>query len=98
MDKAVSMDQLNQKLVDLAAQAKVIENTADAEKRSLSDDDINRITQITNAFSSVEQEIESRKSTAAMEARLAVPQPRMTKPADVEQKPPALSTAQGGLQ
>lgn len=86
--KAVTMDQLNEKLVNLAAQAKVIENTADAEKRSLSDEDMTQISQIQATFKSVEQEIEMRKATSSMEAKLAEPLKRVTQPAtDLENSP-----------
>lgn len=79
---AATMDTLHQRLSDLAAQAKVIENTADAEKRSLNEQEIGQISEINAAFKSVEREIEARDSRAAMEAKLAQPQARITQPVD----------------
>lgn len=79
-----TMEQLHEKLGDLANQAKVIENTADADKRSMTAEEIEQVSHITAAFKEIEREIEARTSRAEMEAKITAPQRRVTQPSDVE--------------
>lgn len=77
-----TMDELHSRLSDIAAQAKVIENTADAEKRQMTPEEVKEVKNLQAAFEQVEAEIAAREANAAMEARLAQPERRLTKPVD----------------
>ena len=99
-----TMDDLHARLADLAAKAQVIENTADAEKRSMTPEEVAEVKKIQVAFHEVEEEIAAREATASMKDKLNAPQPRITKPVDVvpnpesEDKPRAYgSGVTGGL-
>ena len=82
-NKQSTMDELHAKLASLAEQAKVIENVADAEKRSMTDEEVKSIASITDAFETVEREIEARGRTGKMDAKVSEPGQRVTKPADL---------------
>lgn len=79
-----TMDQLHVRLTELADKAKVIENTADAEHRSMTDEEVRESNQINAAFRQIEAEIAAREASAAMEARLSQPMRRVTEPAGLE--------------
>lgn len=79
-----TMDQLHEQLSNLAEQTRVIENTADAEKRPMTDDEVKTIRQLNADFEAVEAEIEVRNHSQRMEERLSAGQGRRTQPADVE--------------
>lgn len=72
---ALTIEDLQNKLIDLSQEAVNIQATADAEGRHLSDDEGKRIEDINNAFSSVEVEIKRRQSVAEMHNRLNAPSP-----------------------
>lgn len=80
---ANTMDELHAKLADLADQAKVIENVADAEQRSLTDDEMKELKTLNAAFKGVEAELEARQANAEMASRVSAPQPRVTQPSDL---------------
>lgn len=82
-DKTVTLDQLNKKMVDLAAATTVIQNSADAESRQLNEEERKQTASIQAQFAEVEQEILLREGNARMEAALRQPQPRLTKPVDL---------------
>ncbi len=75
-----TMDALHERLADLSADAKVIENTADAEGRSLTTDEVAKMKEISTAFSEVEQEISARAASQDMSSKLSAPQRRQTQP------------------
>lgn len=75
---AVTLDELNDKLITLKDAAKNIQAKADAEKRSLTEDEETEVGKIFAAFEATEAEIERRKSIAGMEARLSEGRGRRT--------------------
>lgn len=79
-----TMDQLHEQLSSLAEQARVIENTADAEKRPLTADEVKVMRELNGAFAAVESEIEVRAASQKMEERLRTPRERQTRPADLD--------------
>lgn len=79
-----ALDELHAKLEGCTEQARVIQNVADSEKRSLNEAEIAQMENINAVFDSVEREIRVRKATEEMEARLAAPARRQTQPADVD--------------
>lgn len=81
---ANTMDLLHERLVQIAEQARVLENTADAEKRSMTDGEVAELKRLREEFKGVEAEIEARESNAEMEAKLKAPVRRATPPADLE--------------
>ncbi len=78
--QATTLDGLHQRLTDLSGEATVIENTADAENRSLTVDEVADMARITKAFAEVEQEIAVRNASRSMADRLSEPQRRQTQP------------------
>lgn len=78
------MDQLHDKLAQLADAAKVIENVADAEQRQMTDDEIAQVAALNADFQAVEKEISVRNASAEMEERMKVPRARQVAPSDVE--------------
>jgi HK97 family phage major capsid protein len=77
---AVTLDELNDKLINLKDAAKNIQAKADAEKRPLTEDEEAEITKIFDAFEATEAEIDRRKNIAGMEARLTEGRGRQTDP------------------
>jgi HK97 family phage major capsid protein len=67
------IEQLQNELVDLAARAKVLQNTADAEERSMSAEEQKETDEIFARFSEVEKEIDRRNRTEELENKLAEP-------------------------
>lgn len=81
---APTIEDLNDKLLQLHQAAQNIQAKADAENgRALTEDEEKEVAQIMDAFQSTELEIERRKSIAAMGERLGKPRPRATAPDDV---------------
>lgn len=78
-----TIETLRGKLVQLKDAAQVIQNTADAEKRDLSDLEKQDVSQIFAQFSDTEAEIDRREKIAALDAKLSAPQPRLTEPGDL---------------
>lgn len=100
---AVTLDDLNDKLITLKDAAKNIQAKADAEKRPLTEDEETEVGKIFAAFEATEAEIDRRKSIAGMEARLTENRGRQTEPdgggnagaggsGGAEQPPPAATT------
>jgi HK97 family phage major capsid protein len=79
-----TMDLLQARLVDLQEKATVVENVADAEQRSLTDDEVKQLKDIRAEFASVEAEIEVRNANKDMASRIAAPNRRQTTPPDLE--------------
>lgn len=75
---AISLDDLNDKLINLKDAAKNIQAKADAENRPLTGDEESEITKIFDAFEATEAEIERRKGIAGMENRLSEGRGRQT--------------------
>lgn len=83
---ALSLPQLNSRLIELRDEANAAQARADAESRDLTDDEQRDIEQIFAAFQATEDEIERREAAtaagaaAAQAAADATPQPRKTAP------------------
>lgn len=77
-----TMDVLQARLGELSDQATVIENTADAEHRDMTADEVKEVQTLVSAFKEVEEEISARKANADMKAKLNAPQRRLTQPVD----------------
>lgn len=108
-----TIDQLHQRLGDLADQAKVMQNVADQDKRPLNGEEMTKLDEIHGEFEAVEAEIKSRARTSEMEERInALAQPAGRKgrhddlpvasqQEDDEEQPrrrPYGSSAHGGMQ
>lgn len=81
-----TLEQLHIKLGQLADESKEITNTAEAEKRELSADELARLDEIKVEFNRTEKEINVRAAVADMGDRvnaLTVPQQRITQPEDM---------------
>jgi len=78
----VPLDELHNRLQDLADQAKVIENQADAEHRDMTAEELEDVAKIQAAFKETEKLIAAREANAEMQSKLRVPQPRVTQPID----------------
>ncbi len=72
--------ELKDSLLELNERAQVIQNTADAEKRALTEDEDKELQKIFDQFESIELEIERRQLIAAQAAKLSQPQGRITEP------------------
>lgn len=81
-NKPATMDTLQARLGELSDQATVIENTADAEHRDMTAEEVKEVQSLVSAFKEVEEEIAARKETAEMKAKLNTPQRRLTQPVD----------------
>lgn len=68
---ALSIDDLNLKLVDLHGQAQDIQNAADAEGRELTDEESGAVDELMVNFKSVEKDISRRESIDAANDRIA---------------------------
>jgi HK97 family phage major capsid protein len=77
-----TMDDLQAKLADLSDKATVIENTAKAEKRSLTPEEVKEVKELQTAFAEVEEEISALEASAAMRAKIHKPGQRETLPVD----------------
>lgn len=76
----VTIESLNDRLIELNEQARNIQARADAEQRLLSEDEDTEIKRIFVSFESTEQEIERRKQVETMNARIGDPKPRKAAP------------------
>lgn len=79
---SVTIDELRDRLLDLNEQAQTIQATADAEKRELTEDELNTLDGLMAEFDSVEEDIERRERIANQAKKLAKPQGRQTDPDD----------------
>lgn len=93
-DAAPKLDELRDELVTLSDQAKNIQAKADADKRSLSEDEEKEVEGIFARFEEVEAEIERRERIADTQARVAAPVGRKTDPDadDLDGQPQARAT------
>lgn len=82
----VTIEELQNRLLDLSDSATNIQARADAEKRNLTEDERTEIDKISATYEDTEAEIERRQRVADMRAKTAVPQPRKTE-ADGQQDP-----------
>lgn len=80
---AATMEQLQNRLLELNDSAKNIQARADAEKRDLTEDEQKEIQQIFAAFEATEADIERRQRIDDMNARLATPNKRQVPPEPV---------------
>jgi HK97 family phage major capsid protein len=80
-----TLEDLREKMVKLSDNAKIMQATADAEKRDLSVQEQAEVDGIFAAFEATEQEIARREKILANEAKLAAPQARITKPVEPRQ-------------
>jgi HK97 family phage major capsid protein len=98
-----TIEQLSIRLGELADQSKVIENTADAEKRSLNAEETAKMEELQRMFGEVESEIHIRSARLDMENRfnaLTQPNQRISPPDDLETDAPKRRPAHsitGGL-
>jgi HK97 family phage major capsid protein len=90
---AVTLDDLQNKLLDLTDQAQNIQARADAESRQLTDDERTQIDNIFATFEDTEGEIDRRKSIDAMKNKMATPNPRRVQPDDAPVVDPSNSAA-----
>lgn len=74
----ITLDDLNDKLIELTKAAKGVQARADAENRPLTADEQADVTQIFASFSDTEAEIDRRKSILEMEAKMGAPNGRKT--------------------
>ncbi len=79
---ANTMELLHERLASLSEQSTVLENTADAENRPLSEAELAEMGRVTREFKQVEAEIAAREESAIMASKLAMPQRRVTQPDD----------------
>jgi HK97 family phage major capsid protein len=86
------VDKLHERLQDLADQAKVIENQADAEHRDMTAEELDEVSKLQAAFKETEKLIAAREANAEMQSKLRVPQPRITQPVDGPETPNAPTT------
>lgn len=70
---AITMDDLNNKLLDLSHEANSLQAMADAESRLLTETERDRITEIHNLFTETEVEIQRRTDIEAMHAKMRAP-------------------------
>lgn len=78
--QAVTIESLQDRLIDLRDQANNIQARADAESRDLTDDEQREVEGIFAMFEATEVEIERRQRIDAINNKLATPQPRRTTP------------------
>lgn len=84
-----TLDTLNVRLAELAESMQVLQNTADAEHRPLSADEMKQHGELMTEFNNVETEIKIRAQTAEADARVRAmrePMPRQSIPDGVEQQ------------
>jgi HK97 family phage major capsid protein len=90
---AVNVEDLQNKLIQIRDSMKTLQNAADAESRDLNDDEQKQFDDLDLTFQATEREIERRNKLAALEVKLAVPQPRKTAPEPDEEDLAAQRTA-----
>jgi HK97 family phage major capsid protein len=78
------MDQLHAQLADVAEQARLVENTADAEKRPMTEDEVKTVQQLHGDFERIEAEIDARVRSQKMDERMRQPRERLTNADPVE--------------
>jgi len=78
--KTITIEELQEKLVTLAASAKSIQDAADKEARALTAEESQEVEGIFAAFEATELEIKRREKIQAQEARLAAPVRRTEPP------------------
>lgn len=79
-DSADTLEQLQNRLIELQEEANNIQARADAEKRELTEDEEKEIEQIFAAFERVEADIERREKIDAINAKVGKPGQRRTQP------------------
>lgn len=77
---ATKLEELRDELATLSQQAQNLQNTADAEKRDLTEDEQTEIDTIFARFEVVEEEIDRRENIADINARISEPAGRKTDP------------------
>jgi HK97 family phage major capsid protein len=78
------MDQLHTQLANVAEQARLIENTADAENRPMSEEEVKSVQQLHADFERIEAEIDARVRSQRMDERMRQPRERLTNADPVE--------------
>lgn len=95
-DSADTLEELQNKLIELKEEANAIQARADAEKRELTEDEEKEIEQIFASFEKCEADIERRERIDAINAKVTAPGKRKTAPDDVQNRggddPPARRT------
>lgn len=74
------MDQLHTQLANVAEQARLIENTADAENRAMTSEEVENVQKLHAEFEGIEAEIDARVRAQKMDERLRTPRERVTQP------------------
>lgn len=91
-NNAETLEQLQNKLIDLKDSANNIQARADAEKRELTGDEQKEIAEIFASFENVEADIARREQLDAINAKVAAPAGRKSNP-EVENEPEKKSSA-----
>lgn len=86
-DSVATLESLQNRLIELKDSANNIQARADAERRDLTADEQNEITEIFASFEAVEADIARREQLDAMNAKLNQPQGRKTTPEVTEDEP-----------
>lgn len=85
-DSTETLEQLQNKLIELKEEANSIQARADAEKRELTADEEKEIEQIFASFEKCEADIERRERIDAINAKVATPGKRKTEPDRIENR------------
>lgn len=85
-DSADTLEQLQNKLIELKEEANSIQARADAEKRELTPDEEKEIEQIFASFEKCEADIDRRERIDSINAKVATPGKRKTQPDDVQNR------------
>src|SRR5688572_31131518 len=71
----MNITELKGRLADLTEQAKQIRDTADGEKRDMTEKELAEVDRILNDFESVDAELTKRERIEALDNRVSTPQP-----------------------
>src|SRR5687767_9175425 len=91
-----TLEQLQNRLIELKDAANNIQARADAEKRELSGDEQKEIEEIFASFENVEADIARREQLDAINAKVSAPAGRKVNPEIVDDEPQAKATEKPG--
>ena len=96
---AVTIESLNESLLDLNGQVEGIQAMADGENRDLTETEVARVNEIFNQFKAIESDIDRRERIAAQKAKLEASAGRIVTPsAKVYQQPKARDVGKNGFE
>ena len=84
LNDATTLDELQERLLDINEQIQSIQATADAEKRDLTEEEATQMDGLFNEFEAVETEINRRKRIQAQTDKLAQSMGRQTDPNPID--------------